>query len=275
MSVWVKKVRDDRNLHYQRATTQAHGFLEQGDFMNGARLVAMVCLLLCCTILAIIPCVTAAESLTRGSMFTVSIAGRPATPYYVWFTRTSAMSGEPGDQPPVIVANTERVEFDPDGGPYVIGSYRFNNGNGRTILDDVAPSSATSSNTRYYAKVTTDADGFAIIQFTTSPATAQRTFSIRAENPAAPGESVPVHLGLPQRETPVAAVTMTPAGSATTRPAITLPLPTPSPPETTESPPLSPIIPVTVPATTRQAPADAITIVLAACTGLLVVRSRT
>ncbi|MGA7798307.1 MAG: hypothetical protein WB986_06760, partial [Methanoregula sp.] len=74
-----------------------------------------------------------------------------------------------------------------------------------TILDDVAPSSSTVSNTSYYAQVTTDANGIGIVAFRTSHATAARSFSVVAQNPAAPGQEVSVALGVPtQIPTPVA-----------------------------------------------------------------------
>jgi len=222
---------------------------------------------------AIIPCVTAAGSLTRGSLFTVSIAGRPNTAYYIWFARTSAMTGEPGDQPPVIVAYTERVESDPDGGPYTIGSYQFNNGNGRTIRDDVAPSSATTSNTRYYAKVTTDTDGVGIVQFATSQATAQRTFSIRAENPASPGEDVPVRLGLPAQVTPSETPAPATTGTVATLPPVTLLLPAPAIPAVTETSVL-PQGTAPLPVPTRPAPAGIVTVLLAAGGGIWLVKRR-
>ena len=237
----------------------------------------LLLLVLCCMIVSVIPCVTAADSLTRGSMFTVSIAAKPNTGYYVWFTRTFAMSGEPGDQPPVIVGNTARVEFDPAGGPYVIGSYQFRNGNGRTILDDVAPSSATVSNTRYYAKVTTDENGSGIVQFTTSSATADRTFSVRAENPASQGEEVPVSLGLPEKK---AATVTTAAPKGTTAPLspVTVP-PLAEPPATmpqelatTLPEPAAPPGTTAVPTTMQQTPVDLPMIVAAAGAGLFSVR---
>jgi len=132
----------------------------------------------------LIPCVSADEgSLTRGSRFTITVTGTPNTPYYVWLTRTSTMSGEPGDQPPVLIANQANIVKDPVDGPYVIGSYQFNNGGGRTIKEDVAPSTASMSSTQYYALVTTDKDGRAIVAFQTSSNTATRTFSVKSENP--------------------------------------------------------------------------------------------
>ncbi len=43
------------------------------------------------------PLVSADDTgLTRGSRFTITVTGTPNTPYYVWLTRTSTMSGEPG-----------------------------------------------------------------------------------------------------------------------------------------------------------------------------------
>jgi hypothetical protein len=132
----------------------------------------------------LIPLVSADESsLTRGSRFTITVTGTPNTPYYVWLTRTYTMSGEPGDQPPVLVAYQSGIEKDPPDGPYVIGSYQYNNGGGRTIRDDVAPSTASMSNTQYYALVTTDNIGQAIVAFQTSSNTATRTFSVKVENP--------------------------------------------------------------------------------------------
>jgi len=129
------------------------------------------------------PLVSAEDTgLTRGSRFTITVTGTPNTPYYVWLTRTSTMSGEPGDQPPVLLANQANIKKDPEGGPYVIGSYQINNGGGQTIIDDVAPSTASMSNTQYYALVTTDKDGKAVVAFQTSSNTATRTFSVKVEN---------------------------------------------------------------------------------------------
>jgi hypothetical protein len=237
---------------------------------KGGRSRGLILLIICCMIVSVMPCVTAADSLTRGSMFTVSIAAKPSTSYYVWFTRTFAMSGEPGDQPPVIVGYTERVEFDPAGGPYAIGSYQFRNGNGRTILDDVAPSSATVSNTRYYAKVTTDENGLGIIQFTTSSATAPRTFSVRAENPASQGEEVPVRLGLPEKKT--ATVTAeAPRETTAPLPPVTVP-PLAEPAATTPPEPVAPQGTTAVPTTLQQTPVGLPMIVAAAGAGLFALR---
>jgi hypothetical protein len=123
------------------------------------------------------------SGLTRGSRFTITVTGTPNTPYYVWLTGTYTMSGEPGNQPPVLLANQANIEKDPVGGPYVIGSYQYNNGGGRTIREDVAPSTALMSDTQYYGLVTTNNDGYAVVAFQTSSNTATRKFSVKVENP--------------------------------------------------------------------------------------------
>ena len=144
-------------------------------------------------------------TITRSQTFTVTIAGTPYTAYYVWLKGTFSFSGEPGDQPPVIESNQLNIVQDPPGGPYAIGSYQYDGGGGRTILDDVAPSSSTVPNTSYYAQVTTDSNGIGIVAFRTSQATAARSFSVAAQNPAAPGQEVSVALGVPTRvPTPIA-----------------------------------------------------------------------
>ena len=155
-------------------------------------------------IIVIIPASATGEpsdnALTRGSRFTITITGLPSTPYYVWLTRTSTMTGKPGDQPPVIVAFQSGIQKDQPEGPYPIGSYVINNGNGRTIRDDVAPSTPELSNTNYYALVTTDSDGRAVVAFQTSSGTATRTFSIKVENPSSAANSnILIERGLPLR----------------------------------------------------------------------------
>jgi hypothetical protein len=152
-------------------------------------------------------------TVTRSQTFTVTITGTPYTAYDVWLKGTFSMSGKPGDQPPVIEANQENVVQDPSGGPFVIGSYRYYNGGGRTILDDVAPSSSTVANTSYYAQVTTDANGIGVVAFRTSQNTAAQSFSIAAQNPAAPAQDVSITLGTPAARV-ITQVTTIPAAAA-------------------------------------------------------------
>jgi len=161
-------------------------------------------------------------SVTRSQTFTVTIAGTPFATYYVWLKGTFSMSGEPGDQPPLVVANQENVVQDQPGGPYTIGSYQYYNGGSRTILEDVAPSTATISDTSYYAAVTTDQNGLATIAFQTSRATAAQSFSIDAQNPANPSQNVAVSLGTPTQVPTVVATPFLTSVPLTTLPTTTM-----------------------------------------------------
>lgn len=193
---------------------------------------------------------TSGNSLTRGGRFSITITGTPNTAYYFWLTRTYSMSGKPGDQPPVVQANQLNVEQDPSDGPYTIGSYTYYNGNGRTILDDVAASTPEMPNTSYYGRVTTGTDGRAIVLFRTSTATATRSFSVKAENPKSAADgNILVEETVYSRTTPATprSTTQTPEETpitqqtprftqVTTLPTTTLPPPTPSPPPTRSNP---------------------------------------
>jgi hypothetical protein len=140
--------------------------------------------------------VLGAGAITRGSTFTVTVIGQSRTAYDIWPKGTYAMSGEAGDQPPIIVAGQPDVVQDPSGGPYVIGNHPISGGG--TILGDVPPDSSVTSATSYYAEVTTDASGYGVVLFRTSSATATgQQFHIVAQNPADLGEEVQVVLGPP------------------------------------------------------------------------------
>jgi hypothetical protein len=203
------------------------------------------------------------DVVTRGQRFTVTVTGRPNTPYYVWVARTFSMTGEYGDRPPVIVGSTENVAQDPPGGPYPIGLYTYRGGNGRTIIDDVAPSTADISNTRYYALVTTDADGRAIVAFQTSPGTRDRTFSIKVENPQYTDSGTQMlELGGTTKKPGITTAALTTI--------LTTPPPTPSPsPEPATLPP-----PSQIPTPTQAAPYDIGCSLLAVASGLLVFNKR-
>jgi hypothetical protein len=179
-------------------------------------------LLIATLLVAVIPLHAAGEpsdnALTRGNRFTINITGLPSTPYYIWLTRTSSMTGKPGDQPPVIVPFQSGIQQDPPDGPFTIGSYMINNGNGCTIRDDIAPSTPELSNINYYALVTTDTDGHAVVAFQTSSATSTKTFSIKVENSrSAANSDILIERGLPARvpttkeETPIITPVLTAA----------------------------------------------------------------
>jgi hypothetical protein len=241
--------------------------------------------LIACFSLMIIPAIAADVTaplsgdgaLTRGQRFTITITASLNTSYYIWLARTYSLSGEPGDQPPVIASNQWNVVQDPAGGPYPIGSYAYNNGGGRTILDDVAPSTAAMSNTRYYALVTTDAYGRSVVEFQTSVNTALRSFSVRVENPqSAQKENIVVQqgdVGVKRGSVSIEAVPPVTAQKtpSPTQPPTTVPTQTPSPEPTTGT-----VIPTPVPTQTpvKRAPLEIGVCLLAAGLGLLAVRKR-
>jgi Predicted solute binding protein len=188
-------------------------------------------------------------SITRGHQFTIEITGRLNTPYYVWLTRTWSLSGEEGDQPPVVVANQYNVQQDPAGGPYTIGSYKYYNGGGRTILDDVAPTSSLLPNTSYYALVTTDNSGKAVVAFGTSSNTATQSYSVRVENPTSVNNDT---LFVERGDTKVNKGSISIAAETRpTRPATTVTtIETPAETETTAVPATTVPVTTAVPATT-------------------------
>ena len=167
--------------------------------MSGKYSFAGMILLLALLLPVLVPVAGAqgSGSLTRGSTFTVTVIGIPRTKYDIWPKGTSSMTGEPGDQPPIIVPGQVDVVRDPPDGPYLIGSHMINGGG--TILGDVPPTSSGVSNTSFYAEVRTDASGHGVVLFQTSQATALQQFHIVAQNPADPNEDVQVVLGIPTR----------------------------------------------------------------------------
>jgi hypothetical protein len=241
--------------------------------LDTTRMIAM--LLLAGTIILLVP-VSAiqsseqsiSDSLTRGSRFTITITGHPNTAYYIWLTGTSTMTGKQYDQPPII-SDTAGIVKDPDGGPYTIGSYQYNNGGGKTIRDDVAPSSADMSDTNYYAQATTDERGQVIVEFRTSVYTGLRSYSVKVENPSAPEsenfrveQTVYSRTARPMINTPVPTVTVyreTPA--MTTAPTTIVPVATDILPVTTLP------LPTATPSPTKKTPLTAAGIVSATAAG--------
>lgn len=173
------------------------GFQEcGGGMLSKSRIALLVLVLLTGSLVMIVPVLATttastgagSDVVTRGNLFAISVTGRPNTPYYIWLTRTWSLSGNPEDQPPVIVSYQVPVTQDPPDGPYTIGSYAYYNGGGRTILDDVAPSSASMPNTSYYVQVTTDSNGQAVVALRTSSNTAAQKYTVKVQNPASPAD---------------------------------------------------------------------------------------
>lgn len=195
------------------------------------------------------------DTLTRGSKFTVTITAKPNTSYYIWIRDTFSMTGERYDQPPTIIDSTLGLSKDSEGGPYTIGSYQYNNGNGRTIRDDIAPSTATMSNTNYYGLVRTDTDGQAVVEFTTSVYTGLREYSVKVENPdSVDNDRLAVQIAVQSRKVPMSIYTVeqtrvTRVATPKITTVATLP-PTPVTPEATPEPTL---LPTRTPTPTKKA----------------------
>jgi hypothetical protein len=229
--------------------------------MKYPRCYRIILLIVC--VAFVIPLMTAVAdaqssgSLTRGSGFTVTITGNPRTPYYVWLTRTSPMSGAPGDQPPVISGELAGVEKDPAEGPYLIGMHIVSSGS--TIIDDVALAPDGRPGTNYYALATTDTSGLAVVEFRTSSRTAVRTYSVRVEDRGGNSGNFYVQANLFSRTTsptPLVSTLPVTAAPAATSPTVIAepPASTAVPTEPAALPPVSPIPPGTAASPTRSSP---------------------
>lgn len=213
------------------------------------------------------------DSMTRGSRFTVTITGMPNSSYYLWIPHTSTMTGEPRDQPPVLADSQMNVIEDPDNGPWPIGSYQYDNGNGQTIRDDIPPSTPDMPNTRYYALVTTDNDGQATVEFQTSVNTGIRSYSVKVESPQSiDSDNLLLEVRVYSRKAPVIIeIFTTPQPVLTTiLPTTESPLPVTTLPVPTIREPLQTALPAQTP--TQRAPLGMGTGILAAGTSLLLMR---
>ncbi len=175
----------------------------------------------------------------------------------------------------MVVANQWNVQQDPENGPYTIGSYRYYNGGGRTILDDVAPSSSLLPKTSYYALVTTDASGQAVVAFGTSMNTALRSYSVRVENPTSVNnETLLVQRGdttVTRGSISIEAIDTRPTKPIvppTTIPTLTQ-SPVPTSPETTVV-----TVPVTAATTTPMVPVETAIVIIALGAALCAARHR-
>lgn len=241
----------------------------------------MMMLILAGFLLAVIPvsAVKTAEqsvsgSLTRGSRFTVTITGIPNSSYYVWLPNTFTMTGEPRDQPPFIPDNQYNVMEDPEGGPYAIGSYRYNNGNGLTIRDDVASSTPDMPNTLYYALVTTDTSGQATVEFQTSVNTGLRSYSVKVENPRSiDSDTLMIELHVYSRRAPAPieiSTTLQPVITTVMPTTVVIPPPVTTPPVTTPPAPVQTSLPAETPS--QKAPIAIGTGILATALSLILIR---
>ena len=134
------------------------------------------------------------DSIVQGQPFSVTIHGVPGWNYDLWIAGTGTMSGKGGDQPPSIVAGQDGVSQDPVAGPHYIGDYRYHEGAGRTIREDVPPDigDADVNGTAYYAQVQLTYSGTRTVQFQTTRETKDKTYTIHVERPGAPNDTIPI-----------------------------------------------------------------------------------
>jgi len=126
-------------------------------------------------------------SVLRGNTTTVTINGTPDTDYYLWVMEFPVkMTGDCCDQPPMIVPGQTGVSFDPENGPYTIGSTVvdpvavFNNENIQ-IRDTVPP--RPNNGVYYYAKVHTSPQGTITVQWKTTKDTAVKNYFFHVQGP--------------------------------------------------------------------------------------------
>ncbi len=120
------------------------------------------------------------ELVVPGESFATIITGLPHNEYYLWMKGTGTMTGQPGDQPPVIALMQDNVVHDAPSGPYLIGDYVFSDGGGKTIRNDV-PRDPTWNGTQFYGMVKLDATGTRTVYWNTSAATKPGSYTPAVE----------------------------------------------------------------------------------------------
>lgn len=124
------------------------------------------------------------DSVVHGKTFSVTITGKPGSPYYLWVAGTHSMTGAAQGQAPIINFNQVSVFLDPDNGSYQYGSYAITHGGGKMIQDNIPPSGSGFPNTRYYAQIVTSTSGTRTVEFVTNNWTKSGTYDIRVQNGA-------------------------------------------------------------------------------------------
>jgi PGF-CTERM protein len=143
------------------------------------------------------------DSVVRSKPFSVTITGKPATPYVVWVKGTGNLGGGLDGQPPMINLGQDGVKLDANQGSadaqrtYALAnngtlgvpgsgvalSYAYQNaGATRIVFDDVAHSSAdVGFGTLVAANVTTNSAGVRTVEFVTTNQTKAQKYTIRVE----------------------------------------------------------------------------------------------
>jgi len=120
------------------------------------------------------------DTVVRGNPFSVTITGVPNAEYYVWAKGTGSMTGQPDDQPPMILSTQADVKQDAAAGPYEIGKYQYEGGAGKSIKQDV-PDDPEFHGTKFYALVKLNSSGTRTVEWKTSKDTKDKKYTIRVE----------------------------------------------------------------------------------------------
>ena len=120
------------------------------------------------------------DTVVRGNEFSVTITGVPNAEYYLWVKGTGSMSGQPDDQPPMILKTQAEVKQDSAAGPYEIGKYQYEGGAGKSIKQDV-PNDPDYQGTKFYALVKLNSSGTRTVEWKTSKDTSDKKYTIRVE----------------------------------------------------------------------------------------------
>ena len=130
------------------------------------------------------------DTVTRSKPFSVTVTGKPSTPYYLWVKGTSQMSGLFDAQPPMMAPNQVGVANDNLSLAPVIGYYIPENKLVTDVLYKQVPITPYNG-TRYYAKIMTNENGVRTVEFTTSNQTKAQKYTIRVEN-----NTIPTYTGV-------------------------------------------------------------------------------
>jgi len=120
------------------------------------------------------------DTVVRGNPFSVTITGVPNAEYYVWAKGSGSMTGQPDDQPPMILSTQADVKQDAAAGPYEIGKYQYEGGAGKSIKQDV-PDDPEFHGTKFYALVKLNSSGTRTVEWKTSKDTKDKKYTIRVE----------------------------------------------------------------------------------------------
>ena len=117
------------------------------------------------------------DTVLPGNSFIITVTGPPGQDVYLW---VHGAGGE--DFAPIIASGEDYVKQDKEEGPYEIGRYQFDGGQGKTIKQDVPyiPDQAANG-PGFYALVKIPERGSCAIRFDTWFDTTLGKYSIRAE----------------------------------------------------------------------------------------------